>query len=321
MMRRIQRTGRAVLAALAVMTLALLAGCAGPLSSDNAKYTISGGGPHGIYFAYASEIASQLRDRGLDISATNSAGSLDNLQRVADGEALLGFAQADAAADAIAGRGVFSEPEPIRAVARVYDEYVHVLVPEASQINGLRDLTGKRVSIGDANSGVTVVASRALAAAGLKSGDFTPVPLGLDDSVAALRSGEIDAIFWVGGIPTPGIEQLAKDVPLRLLPIPVDIVEAMNAKYDGVYRMSDVPEGSYGTPSVIQTMTIPNYLIVSASAPDDLVDEIVATIFAARPAMSKRVPVAALLDRRQAIFTNPLPLHPGAIEYYTSHRL
>ncbi|MBK0421281.1 TAXI family TRAP transporter solute-binding subunit [Leucobacter sp. CSA2] len=315
----VARAARLLVAALC--SLLLLTSCSGPLAGDAGEYTIAGGGTHGIYYAYASEISTQLREGGLDITVTSTAGSLDNLRRVADGRALLGFAQADAAADAVAGTGAFSKPEPIRAVARVYDEYVHVLVPESSSITGLGDLRGKRVSIGDENSGVRVVATRALAAAGLSEGDFTPVSLGLDDSVTAMQNGEIDAIFWVGGIPTPGIERLAVTTPLRLLPIPADVVETMNSEHNGVYRMSDVPEGSYGTHSSIQTMTIPNYLIVSAGAPDALVSEVVATIFAARPAMSKRVPVAALLDRRQAIFTAPVPLHPGAEDYYTSHRL
>ena len=30
--------------------------------------------------------------------------------------------------------------------------------------------------------------------------------------------------------------------------------------------------------------------------------------------------VASLLDRRQAIFTGPVDLHPGAVEYYRDQR-
>uniref|UniRef100_UPI003A8B18D5 TAXI family TRAP transporter solute-binding subunit n=1 Tax=Leucobacter sp. BZR 635 TaxID=3378705 RepID=UPI003A8B18D5 len=69
-----------------------------------------------------------------------------------------------------------------------------------------------------------------------------------------------------------------------------------------------------------ETMTVPNYLVSSTDAPQPLVREITTTLFGTRTDTARTVPAAALLDRRQAIFTSPLPLHPGAAEYYVSSR-
>ena len=48
--------------------------------------------------------------------------------------------------------------------------------------------------------------------------------------------------------------------------------------------------------------------------------EMFAGLFDARLRIAGEVPTAALLDRRSAIFTGPVPLHPGAVDYYRDLR-
>ncbi|KIP53263.1 TAXI family TRAP transporter solute-binding subunit [Leucobacter komagatae] len=315
------RIGARALAVLLTLVLsgATLAGCSSAVR-DSGSHRIAGGASTGIYYAYGGTLAEHLRDVGFDIAVDETGGSVDNLLRVGRGEAILGFAQADAAADAVAGVGAFSAPLPIAGVARVYDEYVQVVVKADAEAENISDLAGLRVSIGEANSGVTVIADRVLRAAGIDHEDFVPVTLGIDDSVEALARGEIDAFFWVGGVPTPGIETLSKGTPLRILPIRPETVEKVNSGHAGVYRLAEFPLGAYGTEAAVETMTVPNYLITSTDAPERLVFEITQTLFAARTDIARTVPAAALLDRRQAIFTSPVPLHPGAADFYVSSR-
>lgn len=315
--RRIWRAV-AVLGA-AVVGATSLAGC-DAVARESGSLRIAGGASTGIYYSYGGTLGEHLRDAGFEVSVDETGGSVDNLLRVGRGEAILGFAQADAAADAISGVGAFDTPLPIAGVARVYDEYVQVVVPADSPAEQVPDLAGLRVSVGEANSGVTVIADRVLRAAGVEREDFVSVDLGIDDSVEALARGEIDAFFWVGGIPTPGIETLSTSTPVKMLPIQPDTVERVNSGHAGVYRLSDFPLGIYGTDAAVETMTVPNYLVTSADAPERVVFEITQTLFDARTEIARTVPAAALLDRRQAIFTSPLPLHPGAAEYYVQSR-
>ncbi len=63
-------------------------------------------------------------------------------------------------------------------------------------------------------------------------------------------------------------------------------------------------------------MTVPNYLVSRADAPEGLIHDVARVLFDARASIAQHVPAAALLDRRQAIFTDPIALHPGAIRYY-----
>lgn len=307
------------LALVGALAASALAGCGSP-ARDSGSHVIAGGVSTGIYYSYGGALADSLRDDGFDITVAATGGSVDNLLRVGRGEAILGFAQADAAADAISGVGAFDVPLHIEGVARVYDEYVQVVVPADSPAEAIPDLAGLRVSVGEVNSGVTVIADRVLRAAGVEQGDFVSAKLGLEDSVDALARGEIDAFFWVGGVPTPGIAALSETTPVKILPIQPETVEKVNSGHAGVYRLSDFPLGTYGTTEPVETMTIPNYLVTSADAPEDVVAELTRTLFESRTAIARTVPAAALLDRRQAIFTSPLPLHNGAARYYVQSR-
>ncbi|QIK64658.1 TAXI family TRAP transporter solute-binding subunit [Leucobacter viscericola] len=304
---------------VSLLAVSALAGCSGVARSAGPQ-TIAGGASTGIYYAYSSGLAKQMRDAGFDIVAEETGGSVDNLKRVGRGEALLGFAQADTAADAVAGEGAFDSPLPITAVARVYDEYVQLVVPANSKATRVSDLAGLRVSVGEANSGVMVIADRVLSAAGVSEKSYERREFGLHGSVAALEQGEIDAFFWVGGVPTPGIETLSKTTPLRMIPIGPETVERMDLGRSSVYRVSDLPLGAYGTTGNVETMMVPNYLVTSSKVPDELVYEATKLLFESSAQISHTVPAVALLDRRQAIFTSPVPLHPGAQEYYVESR-
>ena len=318
--RRTRRTALLACASLlAAVCLGSAAGCS--VGARHAtEYVVAGGASTGIYHAYGEALATELSDAGFTVSVAATGGSVDNLLRVGRGEATLGFAQADTAADAVSGVGAFDTPLKIAGVARVYDEYVQVVVPAESQARQIEDLAGLRVSVGEVNSGVTVIVDRVLRAAGIEAGDFVSVKLGIDDSVAALARGDIDAFFWVGGVPTPGISALSESTPVRMLPIRPATVERVNSGHAGVYRLSEFPAGMYGTDETVETMTVPNYLVVAKDAPDAVVFEMTRTLFDARSEIASAVPAAALLDRRQAIFTSPVPLHPGAAEYYGRSR-
>lgn len=309
----------------AVAAVALLAGLAGctpekPAWADH-PLRIAGGGVTGVYYDYGAHLASALRrDLHVDAEVVQTNGSVDNLRLIGEGKAQLGFAQSDAIADAVAGAGDFEKPLPIRAAARLYDEYVHVVVRADSGIRSISDLSGRTVSLGGPGSGVSVVARRVLAASDVAEGEVHDAALGLDAAIAALTEHRIDAFFWVGGLPTPGIQKLASRLPVRLLSIGADVVERADAAHAGVYRSAEFPVGTYGSAEPTVAMTVPNYLVTAADVPGSLVRDVLTELFGARAEIAGSVPAAALLDRRLAIFTDPIRLHPGAVEYYRDSR-
>lgn len=306
------------LAAFVLVAALLAAGCAPPPPSwAERPVRLAGGSATGVYDDYGQRLTEALSaDVDADVRLLETNGSVDNLRRIGAGDAELGFAQSDVVADAVSGTGEFDEPLPIRAVARLYDEYVHVVVRADSAVRSISDLAGRPVSLGARGSGVSVVAKRVLAASEIETAAVDDRQLGLDASIAALDESRIDAFFWVGGLPTPGIERLAADREIRLLSIGADAVERAGLAHPGVYRPAEFPVGAYGGDQPTSAMTVPNYLVGSAEVPDALIREVLKVLFASRVQIAQDVPAAALLDRRLAIFTDPIPLHPGAIEYY-----
>ncbi|HWV79509.1 MAG TPA: TAXI family TRAP transporter solute-binding subunit [Isoptericola sp.] len=312
-------------AALAATLLALpaVAGCVGDDGAGDPwdgqrpdALTVATGGSTGIYHAYGTALAQVLEDRyDLPVEVDESGGSVENLESLDAGSAQVAFSAADAARDAVAGEGDFDEPLEVRALARVYDDFLHLVVPADSDVRTIDDLRGKKVSLGAPQSGTALIAHRLLAAADVPSADLTDARLGLDASLEALRAGEIDAFFWSGGLRTPGLTALADDVPVRLVPLG-DLVEEVRSRYGSGYRHGIVPEGMYGSSRVVETLAVPNFLMVRADMPEAEARTLVSTLFDARGQIAAQVPSAANLDRVRAIFTDPVELHPGALRYY-----
>lgn len=285
------------------------------------RLTIATGGTSGIYHGYGQALADQLARRyGIEVEVLSTGGSVDNLQLLADGTADVAFSAADAVADAVDGEGSFDEPVEVRALARVYDDFAHLVVPADSEVEEIADLRGLRVSVGAPRSGTSLIAGRVLEAADVPAADLQVSELGITESIAALENGRLDALFWSGGLRTPGIVALAEDMPVRLVPL-VDVVDEMREEFGHGYRHGVVPEGVYGVADDVETLAVPNVLAVAPDLPEGVAHGLVQTLFDARGEISEVVPSAALLDRSRAIYTEPAELQAGALRYYQAVKL
>src|SRR5437667_253005 len=92
-----------------------------------------------------------------------------------------------------------------------------------------------------------VMAFRVIEAAGLdKDKDMTRERLGAAESVNAIKDRKIDAFFWVGGIPTAAVTDLAATPGMKMKLIDhAEAVEKMNAKYGKLYTASKIKAGAY----------------------------------------------------------------------------
>lgn len=303
--------GRLALVACA----AVLAGCSGGAVVEE-PVTVSGGGTTGIYYSFGRELAGVLSaEFDVDAGVIETGGSIENLRNLGERRVQLAFSAADAAGDAAAGRPPFDEPLPVLAAARVYDDFVHLIVPADSLIMSIEDLRGRSVSFGAPGSGTEVIAGRLLAAAGIGVAEVSNAQLGIDDSIEALRSGQIEAFFWSGGLSTPGIAELSDSFAIRLVELS-PLVDELRADYGSGYRPGVVPQGTYGLPRDVTTLAVPNFLMVRADAPNEFVYETLEVLFGEQSTIAANVPAAALLDMHRAIYTDPVDLHPGAVEYY-----
>src|SRR5258707_3104882 len=119
----------------------------------------------------------------------------------------------------------------LRAIAGLYPEDVHVVVRADSAIRSLRDLKGKRVALGEPESGTLTDARIVIEAAGLSECEMKPEYLRLSEAADGLVQGRIDAVFLVRCYPVPAIADISSAVPTRLVPIPREVAERLSRKF------------------------------------------------------------------------------------------
>ena len=106
---------------------------------------------------------------------------------------------------------------PVRTLMVLYPNRMHVVTIEGRGITKMADLKGKRVSTGSPGSATEVMAFRVIEAAGLdKDKDMKRERLGVAESVNAIKDGKIDAFFWVGGLPTAAVTDLANTPGIKI---------------------------------------------------------------------------------------------------------
>ncbi|MET7476638.1 TAXI family TRAP transporter solute-binding subunit [Streptomyces sp. NPDC005648] len=286
--------------------------------------TLSTGTKAGVYQDYGQRLRKAFRQDmpGLTVELQTSDGSQENVKRVATGGADFTIAAADAVETYILGHQPGADR--LRGVARLYDDYVQLVVPRDSDIRSVADLRGKRVAIGPTRSGVRLIADRVLTAAGIDPGkDITPSSYGIADGPERLKAGKLDAFFWSGGLPTEGLAKLADSFTFRFVPIGADLVAKLHAQGGATryYRSTNMPESAY--PSIqnglaVPTIAVANLLMTREDISPRLTEWVTRTVIKSRDEIGAHVHSAQLVDLRTAIYTDPLPLQEGARRYYRS---
>jgi TRAP transporter TAXI family solute receptor len=305
---------------LALGASLLLGGSAALAQSK--QLSIATGGTGGVYYPLGGGFANILGKeiKGVTATAQVTGGSVANLQLIASGKADIAFSQVDAAWDAINGKDKFPSKLPITALVVMYPNHMHAVTVEGTGINKIEDMKGKRVSTGSPGSATEVYAVRVLEAAGLNhEKDITKERLGVAESTNAVKDKKVDAYFWVGGLPTAAVTDLAAtpNTKIKILDI-AQLTQKMNAKYGPLYAEATIPKATYkGMDADAKNNTVWNIMAVNASMPEDLAYQLTKTM------LEKREDLA--LVHKEALNIKPewqtsnragIPWHPGALKYF-----
>src|SRR5438270_2654621 len=159
---------------------------------------------------------------GLIAVAQATQGSVENVDLIGRRQLESALAQADIASWAYHGTAIFKSKGAVtnlRAVAALFPESIHLVVLKDSPIKSLRDLKGRRVGLGEKESGTLADVRIVLEAVGLTEREVKPDYSRLSDAAAGLSNRTLDAFFPVGGYPIPAVAELAAATPIRLVPI------------------------------------------------------------------------------------------------------
>ncbi len=280
----------------------------------NRPLAVATGNPAGVYYPLGGAMASHWTAEipGIVVKAEVTAGSVTNLIQVARKESDIGFSQADAVADALAGRGRFPEPLPLLVLGRLYPNVVHLVSVRSRGIEKVEDLRGKRVSVGPPGSGNQVTAWNVLETLGFSPGDFRVRQLNYAQSIAALKDGRLDALFLAAGLGVSSIVELGLTRDLVLVPFTgqeIGLIEARNPAYEGF----DVPPGVYrGVEEPVLTPSLWNMLVVHQDMPESLVASLTSSLLQGRDGFLRVTPNARFIERSELLKIGSLPAHPGA---------
>jgi TRAP transporter TAXI family solute receptor len=304
----------------ATLAIACLGFCLAALAQN---ISIATGGTGGVYYPMGGGIAAVLSKYvpGMQATAEVTGGSVDNLKLIGSGKPYVGFTMTDAGLDAYKGEDKFKGNKvPLRTLMILYPNRMHVATVDGKGINKFSDLKGKRVSTGSPGSATEVMAFRLIEAAGMdKDKDLKRERLGAAESVNAIKDGKIDAFFWVGGLPTAAVSDLANTPGNKLKMIDhADLVPAMNKKYGNLYVQDTITKDVYrGMDSDNKQATVMNILVVSENMDEKTAYNIVKTIFDKREevvAVHKEAANIKLENQKTA--ATPIPFHPGALKYF-----
>ncbi|RCV88057.1 TAXI family TRAP transporter solute-binding subunit [Billgrantia montanilacus] len=284
------------------------------------QLSIATGGTGGVYYPIGGGFAEMINDNieGASATAEVTGASVENMGLIMRGDADLALALADTVYQAWSGTGDFEgrQIENIRALASVYPNAVQLVTLADSDVQSLADLEGKRVSVGAPGSGTELNARALLEANGISYDDFTPQRLNFNETADAIRDGDIDAGFWSVGPPTSSILNLAATRDIRLIGFSDE--EVANAREaEPVFAAYELRAGLYdGMDEAVQTISIPNVLVVNSDMDEELAYELTKLLFERTDDLIAVHPAANDTTVEFTMESTPVSLHPGAIRYF-----
>jgi uncharacterized protein len=315
----VQKRNAMMLSALALG--AVLFG--GAALAQQVTIAIATGGTGGVYYPLGGGMANVLTKYVPNVAATArvTGGSVDNLKLIDSKQSEVALVMVDAALDALKGEDKFKGNKvDVRTLMVLYPNRMHVVSVEGRGIEKMSDLKGKRVSTGSPGSATEVMAFRVIEAAGLdKDKDMRRERLGVAESTNAIKDGKIDAYFWVGGLPTAGVTDLAASPGIKLKLIDhSEVVEKMNAKYGGIYSAGVIPPKTYpGQDKDNKIAVVQNILVANASLPEQVAYNVVKTFIEKRAELvAVHREAESITLENQSLKNSPIPWHPGAVKFF-----
>ena len=294
------------------------------VSIDRAKefVTVATGPTSGIYYPIGGAFATALGNAGYKTSAQATGASVENINLILNGEAELAIAMQDSVVQAYEGFGAFEKAEPdLRAMMRLWPNYVQLVTVASTGIKSVEDLKGKRVGICAPNSGVELNARMIYEAYGMTYEDSDVDYLSYGEAIDQMKNGQCDAAFVTSGLPNATVSELAFSYDMVIVPIDGEGRDNLIEKYP-FFSASTIPANTYNNKEDVESVFVYNIMLVNKDVSDDMVydmldcifsDDGIATIKASHNTADKNIDVSFGVDDVK------IPLHDGAAKWWQDH--
>ena len=303
-----------ILALALVMVMALATG-----ASSQTFLSLATGGTGGTYYPIGGGMADVISKALSDVQVTAETGNASqaNLNLIGTHQIAMAMVQNDVAAFAYEGKFMFQSPyKNVRAIASLYPETVQAIAMKKSGVTTIRDLPGKRVSVGAPGSGVQVDVSLIFKSLGYKYSDVNADFLDFNLTTERMKDGQLDVGFVVAGYPTASIMDLATLHDMTLIEFDDAMIEELHGEFP-FFVKDIVPAGTYrGVDKDVQTVAVQAMWVCDADLPENLVYRITKAFWENIADVQKVHAKGQLITLDTALDGISVPMHPGAARYY-----
>ena len=305
------------ISSLLLVAAVMLASC-----SKNAKkdYILATGGTGGTYYPFGGAIANiwNTKIENMNVTAQATGASAENLRLINKGEAEYAIVQNDVMDYAYNGTDLFAGEKlaNIMTIGTLYPEVVQIAVSKDSGIKSIADFKGKRISVGDAGSGVEFNAKQIMEGYGLTFDDIKKSNLSFKESAEGIQNGTLDGCFVTAGVPNAALQELAFTAGLTLVPVDGEAAKKICEKY-GYYTQTTIPGGTYkGTDDDTPALAIKATLAVSSKLDEQTVYEMTKALFENLDELATAHAKGKEVSAKAAVTGVSVPFHPGAKKYF-----
>lgn len=295
---------------------------AGKVSIDRAKefVTVATGPTSGIYYPIGGAFATVLGNAGYKTSAQATGASVENINLILNGEAELAISMQDSVMQAYEGFGAYDKANTdLRALMRLWPNYVQLVTTADTGIKSVADLKGKRVGVGAPNSGVELNARMIYEAYGMTYEDSSVDYLSYGEAIDQMKNGQCDAAFVTSGLPNSTVSELAFSYDMVIVPIDGEGRDNLIGKYP-FFASSVIPAGTYNNEADVESVFVYNIMLVNKDLSDDMVYDLLDCIFDDIGAIKASHNTADQnIDVSFGVDDVKIPLHDGAAKWWKDH--
>jgi len=255
----------------------------------------------------------------INCSVEPSDGSIYNIDAVNKGYYQFAISQSDTIYQAINGIGKFNKKPntELRSVLGLYSELFTLVTRKDSNINHVKDLKGKRVNLGNAESGTELTTLELFKEFGLDQKQLSfSSSLKITDTEDALIDNKIDAYFFMVGHPTNNIKNAAISIPISIIPITGKEVDNLIKRFS-FFSKDFIPANLYkGVNNSVPTFSVKAVLITSAEVSEKVVYTFTKAIVENLEEFKKLHPAYKNITKKSLLQGLSAPLHKGAKKYY-----
>jgi TRAP transporter TAXI family solute receptor len=287
--------------------------------------TIGTGSVTGVYYPTGGAICKLVnkdrKEHNIRCSVESTGGSIYNVNTIRSGELDFGIVQSDWQYHGYNGTSEFAEQGPfnkLRAMFSLHTEPFNIIARTDAGINGVADLAGKRVNIGNPGSGDRATMQVVMDAFGWTNDSFTLASeLKGSERSQALCDNKIDAFIYMVGHPNGSIKEATTSCDAKLVSATGEQIDKIVAG-NPYYAYSTVPAGMYrGTDQDVNSFGVAATLVTTSDVSDEVAYNVAKAVFENFETFTRLHPAFANLKKEDMVKAGlSIPLHPGAAKYY-----